>query len=115
MKVSFEGIGENLVTFYNSASAPAAAGHTVKMSANGEVAACADGDVFCGVCSSCSDELAAVKTCGCIGMAYTGTAPTLGYAKLASDANGGVKVSASGREYLVVEVDTVNKTVEFAL
>ena len=43
MKVSFEGIGENIVTFYNSKTNPAAAGVSVKMSAACEAAKCAGG------------------------------------------------------------------------
>ena len=41
---------------------------------------------------------------------YTGTAPSLGWANLSADGNGGVKVDTAGNNYLVVAVDTAAKT-----
>ena len=46
---------------------------------------------------------------------YTGGAPALGWSGLAADGAGGVKSSESGREFLVVDVDTSAQTVTFAL
>jgi hypothetical protein len=46
---------------------------------------------------------------------YTGSAPALGWSGLAADGSGGVKTSETGREYLVVDVDTDAQTVTFAL
>ena len=60
MKVSFEGIGEVVMTFANNETAPAAAGDCVAMAANGEVKAAASGAVFCGVCVGADSGFAAV-------------------------------------------------------
>ena len=49
-------------------------------------------------------------------MPYTGTdAPAVGYAALAADGAGGVKVSTKGNNYLVLNVNTAAKTVSFML
>ena len=115
MKVSFEGIGESIATFYNSATSAAVAGAPVGMSGNGEVAACADGDRFFGCAVACDADFAAVQTAGYIEFGYTGTAPAVGFVKLAANGAGGVKASETGGEFLVVDVDTVNKTLGLML
>jgi len=112
MSISFGGIGEYAATFYNNSIAPAAAGKTAKISGNGEVSACSDNDAFAGVCVSAGAEFAAVQLRGFVKLHYSGTAPSLGYAKLSADTDGGVKADAAGgREYLVVEVDASASTV----
>ena len=115
MKVSFEGIGENVVTFYNSKSAAAVAGAPVKMSGNGEVSLCADGDRFFGAALACDADFAAIQTDGYIELSYTGAAPTIGFAKLVSNGAGGVNTAEAGGEFMVVDVDTVSKTIGFML
>ncbi len=115
MKVSFEGIGESVVTFYNSKTSAAAAGVPVRMSGNGEVSACADGERFFGYALSCDKDFAAVQTAGYIELGYTGTAPTVGFTKLAANGSGGVKAAETGGEFLVIDVDTANKIVGLML
>ncbi|MEG0035382.1 MAG: hypothetical protein RR743_01855 [Oscillospiraceae bacterium] len=117
MKVSFEGIGENVVTFYNKAAAGSAVvGAPVKMTGNGEVGVCVDGDKFIGLAIACDAGLAAVQTEGYVQMKYSGAeAPKVGFAMLAAAAEGKVKTAAAGREYLVVDVDTANTSVGFML
>lgn len=114
MNVSYEGIGQWAATF---ACGAVSEGEPVKLSANGTVAACGAGDVFCGTVLSvshggdaCSAQLGGMTTMG-----YTGTAPAPGYAALVADGAAGVKIGATGRSYLVVDVDTAAKTVTFAL
>ena len=114
MGISFEGIGLWAATF---ACGETTVGQVVKISGNGQVAACADGDSFCGVTEfvarvggACSVALG-----GMVRVPYTGTAPTLGWESLAADGNGGVKAASTGRSYLVVDVDESDKTVTFAL
>ena len=109
MKVSFEGIGESVVTFYNSATSAATAGAPVKMSGNGEVSACVDGNRFFGYALSCDADFAAIQTSGYIELGYTGTAPAVGFVKMAANGAGGVKAAETGGEFLVVNVDTANK------
>ena len=115
MKVSFEGIGENIVTFYNNKAAQATAGAPVKMSAACEAAKCGDGERFFGVAVAGDSEFAAVQTKGYVEAAYSGSAPVVGFGKLAADANGGVKTDANGGEFLIVDVDITNKIVGFIL
>lgn len=115
MKVSFEGIGESVVTFYNSKTAEASAGNPVKISGNGEVSVCADGDRFFGVALACDTDFAAIQMGGYVELGYTGTAPAVGFTKLVSNSTGGVKTAETGREFLVVDVDTVSKTIGLML
>ena len=62
MKVSFEGIGEQVLSF-NKAS-DVSEGALVKMSTNSTVKACSAGDRFMGVCIAAGDSFAEVKTAG---------------------------------------------------
>ena len=113
MKNSYEGIGQWAATF---ACSNVAEGQVVKISGNGEVTACADGDKFCGVVISVGRDgkACAVAMGGMVNVPYTGTATALGWTGLAADGNGGVK-AAEGREYMVVDVDENGQTVTFAL
>ena len=114
MSVSFGGIGEIFASF-DAADGLAAAG-PVKMSANGTVSACAEGDRFCGVAAHVTDDgIATVQLKGYVRCAYTGTAPSVGYTKLAAGDTGAVAVSDNGGEYLVVDVDTADATVGFIM
>ena len=137
MTVSFEGMGESIATFYNTSTEAnrASAGLPVKMSGNGEVSKCADGDGFIGACLSGDDDFVSVRTGGYVRMTYSGAAPTVGYCRLAANGDGGVKLDAgsavtvtvsgtaydttgktySGGEYLVLEVDTTAHTVGFII
>ncbi len=109
--VSFQGLNESVTTFLGTATV----GVPVKVSASATVANCADGNVFCGVACGGRDGCVAVQVSGYVKLPYSGTAPTVGYVKLVADDSGGVKTSSSGREYLVVELDTTAKTVGFIL
>ena len=114
MNVSFEGIGQWCATF--TCKGEMADGQMVKVSGNGEVEACTAGDAFCGKVAAMSRDgkACAVALGGMVCASYTGTAPVVGWANLSADGNGGVK-AAEGREYMVVDVDEVGKTVTFAL
>jgi predicted RecA/RadA family phage recombinase len=113
MKVSFEGIGEQVLSF-NKASG-VSKGSLVKLSTNATVAACAAGNKFAGVCVNVSCSFAEVKTAGYVELAYTGDAPSVGYAALVAAAADKVKADSSGREYLVIKVDTTAQTVGFMM
>lgn len=107
MAISFEAIGQTLVTF--AAEATLEAGRVCRVTKNGTVGACEAGESFCGVAAQVRGGLAGVVTQGYVELPYSGTAPTPGYAALAADAEGGVCTQEGGREYLVVQVDTQNK------
>ena len=115
MKGSFEGIGENIVTFYNSKTSGAAAGMPVKMSGPCEAAKCADGERFFGVAVAGDTEFAAVQVEGYVELPYSGTEPAVGFGKLAANGAGGIKTAETGGEFLIIDVDTTNKVVGFML
>ncbi len=115
MKVSFHGIGENVVTFYNSKTNGAAAAVPVKMSGSGEVSKCLDGERFFGVSIDGDTEFVAVQTGGYAELSYTGTAPAIGFVKLAANGAGGVKAAETGGEFLVIKLDTSSKLVGIML
>ncbi|MBQ8974738.1 MAG: hypothetical protein IJ072_03310 [Oscillospiraceae bacterium] len=114
MKVSFEGIGDVLVTFKTDDTVTPYA--PVKVSENDTVSACEDGDTISGMALDVSDDgYAAVLLHGYMTASYSGNAPTFGKCALVANAVDGVKVTtATGAEkYTVVNVDTATKTVGF--
>ena len=90
-------------------------GQVVKVSTAATVAPCENGDSFCGVAMCVKDDACAVQVAGFVTVPYSSTEPTPGYAKLSADGTGGVKSDESGREYLVVSVDTAAKSVTILL
>lgn len=115
MKNSFEGVGQWAATFVCDETV--AENQVVKVSGNGAVGVCADGDAFCGIAAVVGSDHAAcaVVMGGMVTAAYSGNAPALGRSGLSADGNGGVKADAAGQKYIVVDVDTVGKMVTFAL
>ena len=111
MSVSFHGIGQVCATFLGSGTE----GQVVKMTDRDTVAPCSDGNSFCGVAMCVKDDACAVQVAGFVTVPYSSTEPTPGYAKLSADGTGGVKSDESGREYLVVSVDTAAKSVTILL
>ncbi len=106
MKVSFEEIGHLTATFDCENGS---AGQVCKVTANGKVALCNDGDSFCGIIESVRKGTAGVQLHGFAEVQFTGAAPTVGFAFLQANGTGGVKVAGT-RSYLVVSVDNVSKT-----
>ncbi len=112
MSVSFGGFNSNTATFKTAADLEN--GCPVKISESNTVAACADGETFCGIAVDGEGGYASVQLSGAVTAAYSGSAPAVGYTKLASDGTG-VKASDSGREYLVIAVDEAASTVTFLM
>ena len=112
MKVSFEGIGETVVTLHSAGNT---AGMCVKLSTNKTAAACAAGERIAGLSLADKGGFACVQLGGAVTVPYTGTAPAVGFAALVADGNGGVKTAENGGEYLVLDVDSTAKTVTFIL
>lgn len=115
MKVSFEGIGEGIATFHFDGEGKAVGGKPVKMSGNGTVSPCGDGERFFGIALAGDEDFAAVQLEGFAELSFSGAAPGVGYVKLAADGSGGVKVSETGGEFLVVEVDAGSKVLGLVL
>ncbi len=112
MSVSFGGFNMNTATF--KMTGEIAKNSPVKMSSSETVAACAGGEEFCGFAVDCGNGFASVQLCGAVTAPYTGTAPSVGYETLAGSGDK-VTVSDSGREYLVIAVDTTASTVTFLM
>ena len=110
MAISFGAIGEKYVTFL--ADETAEDGVLCKVTDNGTVGACDEGDAFCGVITQVRGGTASVLMGGYTELPYSGTtAPTVGFSTLSADGEGGVAADEDGREYLIVKVDTTEKTV----
>ena len=112
MNISYEGIGELVVTF------PIGSGEVGKVCKVGQTGAadkCGIGDAFCGVLLSKESGRAAVQVEGFARVGYSGSKPAHGYVKLAADGTGKVVVNENGREYLVVESNPSDMTVTIKL
>lgn len=112
MSVSFCGFNSNTATFKTAADLEN--GCPVKISDSNTVEACANGEAFCGIAAGGDNGYASVQLSGAVTAVYSGSAPAVGYSKLASD-GAGVKASDSGREYLVIAVDEAASTVTFLM
>lgn len=117
MKVSFEGVNEQVLSFKSaSVTDGALVGKPVKMSASLTVAGCSANDVFVGFGIHDEDGFAEVMTHGFVKCAYTGdTAPAVGFATLVCSSATAVKTASTGRQVLVLTVDTTNKIVSFIM
>ncbi len=104
MDVNFNGYGENTATFA-AASNLTQAGVPVKISADGTVAACSSGDVFCGICLAVRNGYAAVQLSG-YAKVKTTSKLSLGYTKVAAGSNGTVAANTAGRELLVINASS---------
>lgn len=114
MAVSFESIGQKVVSFQSTLSADI--DYPCAMVSNGTIGAPEDGGDIIGVVRSIEKGVAGVIVSGCVTLPYSGTAPTCGYQTLGYDGdNGGMKVATGCKSYLVVSVDTTDKTVTFFL
>ena len=121
MNVSFHGIGQWFATFLAPAvsaeeTCQTVEGAVVKVGGQGTIAACSDGDAFCGVIAAGGrDGLCSVQLGGFATIPYTGTVPALGLSALAANGSGGVKTLESGNKYWVVASDETAKTVTILL
>ena len=123
MEISFCGMGEQLVTFEAGVVTES---YPVSMTANGKVADSADGESFAGIAVHTeNDGFAAVQLGGFVTLPFTGTAPALGWQRVAANGAGGIKtvgssvsdgaVTEAGRRCLIVAVDTTGSTVDLFL
>ena len=110
--ITFDSMHETYVTFH--ADSALQAGSVCCIKADSTVGPCTDGGTFCGLVRQIRCGLAGVVLSGYVELPYTGTAPALGETALQANASGGVKAGGS-KTYLVVHVDTNDKTVGFFL
>ncbi len=113
MNVSFNGFNQNVLTFVSESDIEV--NTPVKMADNGEVTPCQNGDEFIGVSVTSRQGYTGVQMTGYTKMPYSGEAPTVGYQTIAADENGGVAVAQTGKKVLVLDVDSVNKTIGFIM
>ena len=112
MNISYEGIGHVGVTF---PAGTCVEGQVCKIGTDGKAAACSAGEKFCGVAETVNESCAGVQIHGFVTVAYTGTAPAMGYAAMSANGSGGVKADSNGNTYLVAAVDSAAMTVTFEL
>ena len=93
-----------------NASATAKEGNTVNLLNKSTVGSSPVDTNFIGVCSAIRKGLASVVLRGYVTVSFSGETPSLGYNKIASNGTGGIKLSDSGRDILVADVDLVNDT-----
>lgn len=113
MNSNFTGFNTKEVTL--AVSGNVTAGAPVKLTAGGDAAPCASAEKFCGICSAVREGYASVIMTGYAVASYSGTAPSVGFNKLAANGNGSVTVNENGKEYLVVSVDTTEKIIEILI
>lgn len=110
--ITFDSIHETFVTF--NAEENLEAGAVCKVTDSGTVGPCENGEAFHGVARTVRCGLAGVVLSGFCQLPYTGATPNLGRSALCADGSGGVKAGGD-KAYLVVDVDTVGKTVSLFL
>lgn len=112
MNVSFNGFNQNVLTFVSENDIKQNA--LVKMTDNGKVDACENGDEFIGVCVNSRLGYAGVQMTGYAKTTYSGDV-AVGYVTVVCDENGGIKADENGRKVLVTDVDTTAQTVGFIM
>lgn len=118
MSVNFEGYNEKILTFEKDTGS-ITIGYPVKVSSNGKVSQCSNGDKFCGFAVSVRENLVGVQMSGYKEIKYangTGSnAPTveLGYSTVTAGTEGGVIAATAGNDVLVVSIDKTNKIAGF--
>ncbi len=113
MKVSFNGCGNQVVTFL--ADGKIKEGSLVKVTDNGTVSQSQMGDEFIGVAVAVDGEFASVCIGGFVNVKCTDTDIMAGYVSLAADNNGGISVNENGVNKFVVDVDEAGKTATILL
>jgi len=101
-KISFEDIGAVVATC--QVEEDVAGGQVVKMTGNGKVGPCADGDRFCGVTMQPRCDIAGVQFKGFMTVSCEQEL-TPGWATLAADGSGGVKSAEGGVPALVIAMN----------
>lgn len=102
MEISLQGYNSKYVTLKTEGKIEA--GDMVAISSNNTVKKAVAGK-FAGQVKSVRGSYALVQTGGYVEARYSGTLPTVGFIKMAADANAGLTTSDTGREVMVTSVD----------
>ena len=113
MSISFQELAQDCVSFQTLSNMQP--NQLCCMHSNNIVKSCSDNSPIHGQVVAVRSGVASVVVRGFITAGYSGTAPTVGFCPLVAYNNKSVKVSDGAKEYLVVNVDTTNKTVCFML
>ncbi len=113
MYPTLTGFNTKEVTLYTGESISPGMAVTLKENCTGSIGA--SGEKFCGICTDVRGNYITVALCGYAEVSYSGSAPAVGYCKLASDGSGNVAVNENGRDILVAAVDTENKMLSIIL
>ena len=111
MNISYNGFMENTMTSEADETLEVA-GVPVKVTSEGKVSPCAEGDKICGVAVNVREGYVSVQITGFVELPCEGSIEA-GYQTVAAAKNGAVKADASGREVLVLKAE--NGTVGFIL
>ena len=113
MSISYEGIGQVVATFQVKEGTGQG---VVTMVEYDTVGTGVSGNLPCGVLmGEAKNGMGAVQVEGLVTVRYSGLAPSLGYATLTCDGEGGVIEAGSGRDFLVVSVDESTQTLVMKL
>ena len=104
MNLSFNGFGENVITFEADA-ALTKAGTAVKITEDGKAAPAQAGDKICGMAVNVRGSYAAVQLKGYMELAASEKIPC-GFENVGVDAQGGLVLNEDGTQVLVVVSDT---------
>ena len=104
------GFDEEIVTF--EANGNIKVGTPVMVTSNGTVSTALG--IFCGICKCIRNGYAAVQLKGYVVVPYI-IAPRIGYSRLSAVDGKVTGDNVTGREYLVIDIDTETKTVGFML
>lgn len=85
-------------------------GATVGISSTFTTKTAPNGTKPAGICTYCDGKNASVLIRGYAEVSYTGDTPTLGVTGIVSNGSGGIKADASGRQVIVVAIDSVAMT-----
>ena len=113
MSISFQELAQDCVSFHTVSSMQP--NQLCCMHINDTVKVCTDGAPIHGQVVNVRAGVVSTVVRGFITAGYSGTAPAVGFCSLAASGAKTVKVSEGAKEYLVVNVDTTNKTVCFML
>ena len=90
-------------------------GDIIKLNTTGKASKAVNNDDFVGVVTSKRGNLLSVQVLGYIECDYSGTAPGFGFRRITANGSNGVKTSDTGRQCLILKVETSSSTVGFIL
>lgn len=113
MAISYDGIGQLCVSMNFEGTIKT--GTPCVISKSNIVKAAENEQAFCGIVGNVSGSLANVILRGFVTVGYNGDAPWVGPCAMVADGSGKVTRNEEGNTYLVVNLNTTEKTVTFLI